>query len=101
MDCWALQRGSRAKHRTKKEIARLVRSLDPLPDAPARIEPLGPAAQLVPRTPTWQAFVQAMCPVRELVPGDRPQDWTGGGDEMDEVSEGSAMDDAVVPELRA
>jgi hypothetical protein len=31
-----------AKHRTKKEVAALVRKLDPLPDVPARIEPLGP-----------------------------------------------------------
>jgi 5-methylcytosine-specific restriction endonuclease McrA len=34
---------SRAKHRTKREILRLVRILDPLPAVPARIEPLGPA----------------------------------------------------------
>ena len=34
---------ARAKHRTKKEVARLVRQLDPLPDVPPRIEPLGPA----------------------------------------------------------
>ena len=40
---------ARAKHRTKKEIGRLVRKLDPLPDVPARIDPLGPGpAQLVP-----------------------------------------------------
>ena len=36
----------RAKHRTKKELAALVRVLDPLPDVPARIEPLGPAPAL-------------------------------------------------------
>ena len=34
---------TRAKHRTKRELARLVRLLDPLPAVPARIEPLGPA----------------------------------------------------------
>src|SRR6187397_1606939 len=34
---------ARAKHRTKREITKLVRSLDPLPAVPARIEPLGPA----------------------------------------------------------
>src|SRR5688572_4339943 len=49
---------ARAKHRTKKEIARLVRMLDPLPDVPPRIEPLGPApAQLVSSAPTWSQFV--------------------------------------------
>jgi hypothetical protein len=41
---------ARAKHRTKRELARLVRVLDPLPAVPARIEPLGPApARLVQR----------------------------------------------------
>src|ERR1051325_8899349 len=34
---------ARAKHRTKRELGRLVRVLDPLPAVPARIEPLGPA----------------------------------------------------------
>jgi hypothetical protein len=67
---------ARAKHRTKRELARLVRVLDPLPTVPALIEPLGPApARLVPAAPTWEAFVQSMCPVRELTPGDRPRDW--------------------------
>src|ERR1041384_6010323 len=33
---------ARAKHRSKKEISKLVRVLDPLPDVPARIEALGP-----------------------------------------------------------
>jgi hypothetical protein len=66
----------RAKHRTKKEIARLVRELDPLPEIPPRIEPLGPApARLVPKAPTWEAFVSSLCPVRELSPGERPRDW--------------------------
>jgi hypothetical protein len=67
----------RAKHRTKKEIARLVRLLDPLPDVPPRIEPLGPApARLVPEAPTWDEFVRSMCPVRELASGERPREWT-------------------------
>jgi hypothetical protein len=75
----------RAKHRTKKEIARLVRELDPLPEVPPRIEPLGPApARLVPTTPTWQAFVSSLCPVRELSPGERPRDW------MEDANEGEA-----------
>jgi hypothetical protein len=75
----------RAKYRTKKEIARLVRELDPLPEVPPRIEPLGPApARLVPQAPTWQAFVSSLCPVRELSPGDRPSDW------MEDENEGEA-----------
>ena len=35
---------ARAKYRTKRELARLVCILDPLPEVPARIEPLGPAS---------------------------------------------------------
>jgi hypothetical protein len=31
-----------AKHRTKREIAQLVPTLNPLPDLPAVVEPLGP-----------------------------------------------------------
>jgi hypothetical protein len=79
----------RAKHRTKKEIARLVRVLDPLPEVPPRIEPLGPApARLVPQAPTWAAFVSSLCPVRELSPGDRPSDW------MEDANEGEAASPA-------
>jgi hypothetical protein len=71
---------ARAKHRTKKEIASLVRQLDPLPEVPPRIEPLGPApARLIPDAPTWSEFVASMCPVRDLVPGDRPRDWMETG----------------------
>jgi hypothetical protein len=79
----------RAKHRTKKEVARLVRELDPLPEVPARIEPIGPApTRLVPGAPTWQAFVSSLCPVRELTPGERPRDW------MEDANEGEASDSA-------
>jgi hypothetical protein len=68
---------ARAKHRTKKEIARLVRQLDPLPHVPPRIEPLGPApSPLVPPAPIWTRFMGALNPVRELQSGDRPSDWT-------------------------
>jgi len=67
---------ARAKHRTKRELARLVRILDPLPAVPARIEPLGPPpARLVPPEPTWQEFIASTCQVRELAPGDRPREW--------------------------
>jgi hypothetical protein len=75
---------ARAKHRTKRELARLVRVLDPLPAVPGRIEPLGPApARVIPDTPTWGDFVEAMCPVRELPPGERPRDW---GDSANDLS---------------
>jgi hypothetical protein len=65
-----------AKHRTKKELARLVRSLDPLPSVPSRIDPLGPApSRLFSPAPTWSQSVEALNPVRELQPGARPRDW--------------------------
>jgi hypothetical protein len=74
----------RAKHRTKKEIARLVRQLDPLPDVPARIEPLGPApARATPSEPTWDEFVNSLCPVRDLAPGERPRDWTANANDVE------------------
>jgi hypothetical protein len=67
---------ARAKHRTKRELAKLVRLLDPLPAVPARIEPLGPApARLALPEPTWQEFIGATCPIRELTPGDRRREW--------------------------
>jgi hypothetical protein len=73
---------ARAKHRTKRELAKLVRMVDPLPAVPARIEPLGPApARLVPPEPTWQEFIQSTCPVRELAPGDRPREWIEGAND--------------------
>jgi hypothetical protein len=74
---------ARAKHRTKRELARLVRVLDPLPSVPARIEPLGPApARAIPADPTWEEFVQSFCPVRELSPGERPRDWVGDANDI-------------------
>jgi hypothetical protein len=73
---------ARAKHRTKREIAQLVRELDPVPDIPARIEPLGPALAHEPkalRRPTWEMFVRSFNPVRNLNPGERPRDWMDDG----------------------
>jgi hypothetical protein len=79
---------ARAKHRTKKELARLVRSLDPLPAVPPRIEPLGPAPlQLAPGAPSWSRWVSAMNPVRELDPGVRPRDWIDGAFSANDGSE--------------
>jgi hypothetical protein len=66
---------ARAKHRTKKEIEKLARILDPLPDVPARIEALGPDHPGIAHNPTWAEQVASFCPVRELIPGDRPSDW--------------------------
>jgi hypothetical protein len=80
---------ARAKHRTKKEVAQLVRLLDPLPEVPPRIEPLGPARGQPLGTPTHRQFAGALeGPIRELPAGDRPRDWVGGrdGDDSDCVT---------------
>src|SRR5688572_4416003 len=69
---------ARAEHRTKKELTKLVRILDPLPDVPARIEVLGSARPGAPTRPTWAEQVASFCPVRELTPGDRPRAWVAG-----------------------
>ncbi len=68
---------ARAKHRTKKEIAKLVRELDPLPDVPARIEPLGPVLpqHVKMRNPTWSEYMLMLNPINHLPPGQRPRDW--------------------------
>jgi 5-methylcytosine-specific restriction endonuclease McrA len=82
---------ARAKHRTKKEIKRLVRMLDPLPDVPALVEPLGPAPCGIAGNPTWSQMVEAHSPeIRELSPGERPKDWIAdalAGAELDANSE--------------
>jgi 5-methylcytosine-specific restriction endonuclease McrA len=87
---------ARAKHRTKKEIAKLVRILDPLPEVPARIEALGPAPRgVVATNPTWAEQVASFCPVRELVPGDRPRDWVPEVLEASEFDAPARIDEAL------
>jgi hypothetical protein len=83
----------RVKHRTKKEIAKLVRILDPLPEVPARIDALGPAPRgVVATNPTWAEQVASFCPVRELAPGDRPREWVDEGPEVPDLPEASELD---------
>src|SRR5688500_9176832 len=88
-----------AKHRTKKELARLVRRLDPLPEVPSRIEPLGPApSRHFSPAPTWSQSVAALNPVRELDPGARPRDWmdwTQSAAFANDGSSGGPSDDGV------
>src|SRR6188768_2802025 len=80
----------RAKFRTKKELAKLVRELHPLPLVPDVIEPLCPERAPL-RRPTWQEFVSSFAPaVRELPPGERPCDWVE--DVEDANSEGGAKE---------
>src|SRR6188768_4016861 len=85
---------ARAKLRTKKELAKLVRELSPLPVVPDLMEPLGPAAPRSLRRPTWEEWVTSLCPpVRELEPGESPRDWandTVDGAEADANAEANA-----------
>ncbi|MEZ4225430.1 MAG: hypothetical protein R3B13_31045 [Polyangiaceae bacterium] len=64
-----------AKHRSKREILALVRRLDPQPNAPARIEPLGAAVVTAVCGGPWEKWVGSLVPVNHLKPGDRPRDW--------------------------
>lgn len=67
-----------AKHRTKREILRLVRTLAPQPSVPDRVEPLGPehVGIPLPGAPTWRRLVDSLAAgVRELSPENRPKDW--------------------------
>ena len=81
-----------ARHRTKKEPARLIRSLDPLPEVPSRIEPLGPApSRLFSPAPTWSQSVGALNPIRELEPGARPRDWMDWAHSAPSANDGTAL----------
>jgi hypothetical protein len=71
---------ARARFRTKKELAKLVRELCPLPLVPDLIEPLAPAPRPL-RNPTWLELVESHAPrIRDLPPGKHPRDWAKGGD---------------------
>ena len=79
---------ARAKFRTKKEIAKLVRELHPLPRVPDLMEPLGPELPRSPRRPTWNEWVTSLCPpVRELEAGASPRDWAN--DSLDRAEAGA------------
>ncbi|HEY6724100.1 MAG TPA: hypothetical protein VI197_08705, partial [Polyangiaceae bacterium] len=72
-----------AKHRTKQEVLRIVRKLDPQPTVRDRIEPLGPEPVGIPapRAPGWRNFVASFASGgRELAPGDSPKDWVDAAD---------------------
>ena len=95
---------ARARHRTKREIGRLVRFLDPLPAVPARIEPLGPAPTgIAPQAPTWTGLTESFCPVRELQAGERPRDWVEVADDSSahhgaEATRAGAEPDQATPD---
>ena len=59
---------ARAKFRTKKELARLIRELHPLPLVPDLVEPLRPERRPL-RRPTCEEYAASLAPaVRELAP---------------------------------
>jgi 5-methylcytosine-specific restriction endonuclease McrA len=88
----------RAKFRTKKELAKLIRELNPLPRVPDCIQPLGPALSRTPRAPTWAEFAASLCPpVRELPPGERPRDWANDGFESAARGEAPSADRETLP----
>jgi hypothetical protein len=67
-----------AKHRTKREVLRIVRTLAPEPSVPDRVELLGPEPVGIPMpgAPTWRTLVESFATGgRELPSGDRPKDW--------------------------
>jgi hypothetical protein len=93
---------ARAKHRTKKEVLGLVRQLSPMSDVPSRVEPLGPPPRPPVRwNPRWADFVGAICPVRELLPGERPSDWLASAPEASGASEAGAADVTIPAPARA
>jgi hypothetical protein len=70
----------RARYRTKKELAKLMRELNPLPGIPDLMQPLGPEPMQNPRRPTWSEFAASLYPpVRDLPAGARPCDWANDG----------------------
>jgi hypothetical protein len=85
---WHAEVLKRARFRSKREIARLIETIDPKPEVPALIEPVGPA----PRGPaTHSALVNALSgPVRELPVGQRPEDWFDPDSEPDDEGDGES-----------
>ena len=64
----------RARFRSKRELLRLIAELDPKPEVPALVEPIGPAP---PGRATHAALVEALSgPSRQLPAGKRPEDWS-------------------------
>src|SRR6188768_3203409 len=81
---------ARAKFRTKKEIAKLIRELSPLPGVPDVMEPLGPELPRALRNPTWNEWVTSLCPpVRELGAGESPRDWANDSADRAEAEVGT------------
>jgi hypothetical protein len=90
----------RAKFRTKKELAKLVRELNPLPQVPDLIEPLRPepAPPLATTRPSWEQFASSFePPVRDLRPGERPREWANDDAVAGEAIAAPPAGSALVP----
>jgi hypothetical protein len=87
----------RARFRSKRELLRLVAELDPRPEVPTLVEPIGPER---PGAATHRAQVEALAgPVRELQPGRRPEDWMDAdAEDSDDVATRSEQPDIPEPE---
>jgi hypothetical protein len=69
----------RARYRSKRELLRLLAEIEPKPEVPALVEPIGPAPA---GRATHEAFVEALAgPVRDLPLGRRPENWIAEGDD--------------------
>ena len=91
----------RAKFRTKKELARLIRELHPLPLVPDLVEPLRPEPRPL-RKPTCEEYAASLAPaVRELPPGERPKDWANDANEISCPAEGTVDDGGFEPDVVA
>jgi hypothetical protein len=94
----------RAKFRTKKELARLIRELHPLPLVPDLVEPLRPEPYAL-RKPTCEEYAASLAPaVRELPSGERPRDWANDANDANGISyssEGSLNDSGLKPDVVA
>ena len=86
----------RARFRSKREIAKLIAEIDPKPEVAALVEPIGVAQR---GRATHRAFVESLAePVRELSPGERPEDWieaAAGPDGSGEEAGPPDLDDAA------
>jgi hypothetical protein len=87
----------RARFRSKRELLRLIAELDPRPEVPTLVEPIGPERA---GAATHRAQVVALAgPVRELPPGRRPEDWMEGtAEDSSDVATSSEQPDTAEPE---
>jgi hypothetical protein len=82
----------RARFRSKRELLRLVAELEPRPEVPTLVEPIGPERA---GAATHRAYVEALAgSVRQLPPGRRPEDWMEGAaeDSGDVATNGRQLD---------